>query len=235
MSSAQLLKLENVTRSVRLPDDSELRILSGIDLTVTEGDHIAIVGRSGTGKSTLLNILGLLDRPTSGALAWRGKDATKLSARQAAAARGRDLGFVFQQFNLLPGRTALENVMAPLMYSSGRDFWQRRRLAAESLDRVGLGARLDSMPQTLSGGEQQRVAIARALVRRPRVVLADEPTGALDVATGRAVMELLDAATVESGAALITITHDSNVAALARERLSLDGGRLHPLDQEAAR
>ncbi|MGO2052916.1 ABC transporter ATP-binding protein [Glutamicibacter sp. BW80] len=235
MSSAQLLKLENVTRSVRLPDDSELRILSGIDLTVTEGDHIAIVGRSGTGKSTLLNILGLLDRPTSGALAWRGKDATKLSARQAAAARGRDLGFVFQQFNLLPGRTALENVMAPLMYSSGRDFWQRRRLAAESLDRVGLGARLDSMPQTLSGGEQQRVAIARALVRRPRVVLADEPTGALDVATGRAVMELLDAATVESGAALITITHDSNVAALARERLSLDGGRLHPLSQEAAR
>ncbi|PRA10248.1 ABC transporter ATP-binding protein [Arthrobacter sp. MYb211] len=235
MSSAQLLKLENVTRSVRLPDDSELRILSGIDLTVAEGDHIAIVGRSGTGKSTLLNILGLLDRPTSGALAWRGKDATKLSARQAAAARGRDLGFVFQQFNLLPGRTALENVMAPLMYSSGRDFWQRRRLAAESLDRVGLGARLDSMPQTLSGGEQQRVAIARALVRRPRVVLADEPTGALDVATGRAVMELLDAATVESGAALITITHDSNVAALARERLSLDGGRLHPLSQEAAR
>ncbi|PRA00165.1 ABC transporter ATP-binding protein [Arthrobacter sp. MYb224] len=235
MSSAQLLKLENVTRSVRLPDDSELHILSGINLTVTEGDHIAIVGRSGTGKSTLLNILGLLDRPTSGALAWRGKDATKLSARQAAAARGRDLGFVFQQFNLLPGRTALENVMAPLMYSSGRDFWQRRRLAAESLDRVGLGARLDSMPQTLSGGEQQRVAIARALVRRPRVVLADEPTGALDVATGRAVMELLDAATVESGAALITITHDSNVAALARERLSLDGGRLHPLDQEAAR
>ncbi|PRA04338.1 ABC transporter ATP-binding protein [Arthrobacter sp. MYb229] len=235
MSSAQLLKLENVTRSVRLPDDSELRILSGIDLTVAEGDHIAIVGRSGTGKSTLLNILGLLDRPTSGTLAWRGKDATKLSARQAAAARGRDLGFVFQQFNLLPGRTALENVMAPLMYSSGRDFWQRRRLAAESLDRVGLGARLDSMPQTLSGGEQQRVAIARALVRRPRVVLADEPTGALDVATGRAVMELLDAATVESGAALITITHDSNVAALARERLSLDGGRLHPLSQEAAR
>ncbi|MGO4296653.1 ABC transporter ATP-binding protein [Glutamicibacter sp. MCAF14] len=235
MSGEPLLKLENVTRSVLLPDDSELHILNGIDLSVSEGDHIAIVGRSGTGKSTLLNILGLLDRPTSGSLQWRGKDATRLSAKQAAQARGRDLGFVFQQFNLLPGRTALENVMAPLMYASGREFWHRRKLATESLERVGLGKRLDSMPQTLSGGEQQRVAIARALVRRPRVVLADEPTGALDVATGRAVMDLLDSATVDSGAALITITHDSNVAALAREQLQLDGGRLHPLSEVAAR
>ncbi|MNW26822.1 ABC transporter ATP-binding protein YtrE [compost metagenome] len=231
MSGEPLLKLENVTRSVLLPDDSELHILNGIDLTVSEGDHIAIVGRSGTGKSTLLNILGLLDRPTNGSLLWRGKDATRLSAKQAAHARGRDLGFVFQQFNLLPGRTALENVMAPLMYASGRDFWNRRKLAGEALERVGLGSRLDSMPQTLSGGEQQRVAIARALVRRPRVVLADEPTGALDVSTGRAVMDLLDAATVDSGAALITITHDSNVAALAREQFRLDGGRLHPLSE----
>lgn len=235
MSGEPLLELENVTRSVLLPDDSELHILNGIDLSVSEGDHIAIVGRSGTGKSTLLNILGLLDRPTSGSLQWRGKDATRLSAKQAAHARGRDLGFVFQQFNLLPGRTALENVMAPLMYASGREFWNRRKLATESLERVGLGKRLDSMPQTLSGGEQQRVAIARALVRRPRVVLADEPTGALDVTTGRAVMDLLDSATVDSGAALITITHDSNVAALAREQLQLDGGRLHPLSEVAAR
>lgn len=235
MSGAQLLQLEDVTRSVLLPDDSELHILNGINLSVTEGDHIAIVGRSGTGKSTLLNILGLLDRPTSGTLAWRGKDASKLSARRAAQARGRDLGFVFQQFNLLPGRTALENVMAPLMYANGRDFWRRRTLAAESLERVGLGARLDSMPHTLSGGEQQRVAIARALVRRPRVVLADEPTGALDVSTGRAVMELLDAATVETGAALITITHDANVAALARAQFNLQDGRLHPLTAEVTR
>ena len=235
MSGEPLLKLEDVTRSVRLPDDSELHILNGIDLTVSEGDHMAIVGRSGTGKSTLLNILGLLDKPTSGSLLWRGKDAVRLSAKQAAHARGRDLGFVFQQFNLLPGRTALENVMAPLMYASGRDFWNRRKLATEALERVGLGGRLDSMPQTLSGGEQQRVAIARALVRRPRVVLADEPTGALDVSTGRAVMELLDSATVDSGAALITITHDSNVAALARGQFRLDSGRLHPLSEVVVR
>ena len=234
MSGAQLLKLEDVTRSVLLPDDSELHILNGINLSVSEGDHIAIVGRSGTGKSTLLNILGLLDRPTSGSLAWRGHDASKLSARRAAHARGRDLGFVFQQFNLLPGRTALENVMAPLMYATGRDFWRRRILAVEALEKVGLGTRLDSMSQTLSGGEQQRVAIARALVRRPRVVLADEPTGALDVATGRAVMELLDSATVESGAALITITHDINVAALARQQFRLEDGVLKALTQEVA-
>ena len=234
MRDAQLLKLESVTRSVLLPDDSELHILNGINLSVSEGDHIAIVGRSGTGKSTLLNILGLLDRPTTGHLAWRGLDATKLSARRAARIRGRDLGFVFQQFNLLPGRTALENVMAPLMYATGADFWRRKTLATEALEKVGLGARLDSMPQTLSGGEQQRVAIARALVRRPRVVLADEPTGALDVATGRAVMELLDAATMESGAALITITHDINVAAMAREQFQLDEGILKPLALEVA-
>jgi putative ABC transport system ATP-binding protein len=226
---AELVRLEAVTRTVVLPDDTDLHILTGVDLLVREGDHIGIVGRSGTGKSTLLNLLGLLDRPTSGTLTWSGRDASRLRAREAARIRGRDLGFVFQQFNLLPGRTAIENVMAPLMYASGREFWQRRRLAGEMLDRVGLAERADSMPQNLSGGEQQRVAIARALVRSPRVVLADEPTGALDLETGQAVMSLLDAATLESGAALITITHDTNVAAMARERFRLEGGRLHAL------
>lgn len=227
MTAAELVRLQDVTRTVILPDDSELHILTGIDLSVSEGDHVAIVGRSGTGKTTLLNLLGLLDRPSSGTLTWSGRDASRLSSRQAAHIRGRDLGFVFQQFNLLPARTALENVMAPLMYATGREFWQRRRLAAETLERVGLADRLDSMPQTLSGGEQQRVAIARALVRSPRVVLADEPTGALDVETGRSVMALLDQATVEAGAALITITHDTGVAELARAWFRLEHGRLH--------
>lgn len=231
---AELVRLEGVTRTVVLPDDTDLHILTGVDLRVLEGDHIGIVGRSGTGKSTLLNLLGLLDRPTSGMLTWAGRDASRLKAREAAHIRGRDLGFVFQQFNLLPGRTALENVMAPLMYASGREFWQRRRLAGEMLDMVGLSERADSMPQNLSGGEQQRVAIARALVRSPRVVLADEPTGALDLETGQAVMHLLDAATLESGAALITITHDVNVAAMARERFRLEGGRLHALAEASA-
>ncbi|KAA1397544.1 ABC transporter ATP-binding protein [Aeromicrobium ginsengisoli] len=226
---SELLRLTDVTRTVKLPDDTDLHILTGVDLTVSTGDHIGIIGRSGTGKSTLLNLLGLLDRPTTGTLAWAGHDTRTLRARAAAHIRGRDVGFVFQQFNLLPGRTALENVAAPLMYAPGSAFWKRREIAATMLERVGLGARLDSMPESLSGGEQQRVAIARAIVRGPKIVLADEPTGALDLETGAEVMSLLDGITHETGAALITITHDVAVAAMARQRFRLEGGRLHSL------
>lgn len=230
----ELLRLTSVTRTVRLPDESDLHILTGVDLVVSSGDHVGIIGRSGTGKSTLLNILGLLDRPTTGTLEWAGEDVRRLRPRVAAGIRGRDVGFVFQQFNLLPGRTALENVAAPLMYAPGRPFWRRRTIAAAMLEKVGLGGRLDSMPESLSGGEQQRVAIARALVRGPKVVLADEPTGALDLETGVEVMELLDGITYETGAALITITHDVDVAAMARRRFRLDGGRLHSLSDVPA-
>ena len=225
----ELLRLTEVTRTVKLPDDSDLHILTGVDLTVSTGDHIGIIGRSGTGKSTLLNLLGLLDRPTTGTLEWAGHDIRTLRARAAARIRGRDVGFVFQQFNLLPGRTALENVAAPLMYAQGSAFWKRRDIAAAMLERVGLGPRLDSMPESLSGGEQQRVAIARAIVRGPSIVLADEPTGALDLETGAEVMALLDGITHETGAALITITHDVDVAQMARQRFRLEGGRLHSL------
>lgn len=222
----ELLRLAGVTRTVHLPDESDLHILTGVDLSVMSGDHIGIIGRSGSGKSTLLNILGLLDRPTTGTIEWDGHDTREISARRAARIRGRDVGFVFQQFNLLPGRTALDNVAAPLMYAPGRLFWNRREIASTMLDRVGLGQRLDSMPESLSGGEQQRVAIARALVRGPKVVLADEPTGALDVETGAEVMQMLDAVTHETGAALITITHDIGIAQMARQRFKLEGGRL---------
>lgn len=221
-----LLRLSEVTRTVHLTDDTELHILTGIDLTISAGDHVGIIGRSGSGKSTLLNLLGLLDRPTTGTIEWDGVDIRGISARKAARIRGRDIGFVFQQFNLLPGRTALENVAAPLMYASGASFWRRREIAGTMLERVGLGGRVDSMPERLSGGEQQRVAVARALVRGPKVVLADEPTGALDVQTGEEVMAMLDAVTHETGAALITITHDVAVAQMARQRFRLDGGKL---------
>ncbi|WP_286929835.1 MULTISPECIES: ABC transporter ATP-binding protein [Aeromicrobium] len=231
--AVELVRLTGVGRTVVLPDDEDLTILSGVDLVVHGGDHIGIVGRSGTGKSTLLNMLGLLDRPTHGTLEWRGHDVRTLSGGAAARIRGRDIGFVFQQFNLLPGLSALENVVAPLMYATGREFWSRRRIAAEMLERVGLADRLDSRPQHLSGGEQQRVAIARALVRSPRVVLADEPTGALDVETGGQVMTLLDDVSRDSGAALITITHDPGVAAIARRRYRLEHGALRPLDAVA--
>ena len=224
-----LVSLRQVTRAVTLPDGQQLHILRGIDLEVLSGDHTAIVGRSGCGKSTLLNLLGLLDVPTSGGLEFLGQPAERLGSNARARLRGSTVGFVFQQFNLLPGRSALDNVITPLLYAKGKDFWRRRQLAMDMLDRVGLADRANTMPNMLSGGEQQRVAIARALVRRPRLILADEPTGALDVETGQAVMALLDTVATETAAALVTITHDVNVAALARACYRLDAGVLGPL------
>ena len=222
----ELVALTGVTRTVLLPDDQELHILRGVDLAVRGGDHTAVVGRSGCGKSTLLNLLGLLDLPTSGELSFQGMPVQRLGEAERARLRGEAVGFVFQQFNLLPGRSALDNVITPLLYARGAQFWRRKELAMDILDRVGLAHRAQTLPNMLSGGEQQRVAIARALVRRPRLILADEPTGALDVDTGQAVMALLDEVATESGAALVTITHDVNVAALARACYRLEAGVL---------
>jgi len=229
-----LIEMSGISREVRLPDESVLPILTGVDLSVAPGEHVSIVGRSGSGKSTLLNLLGLLDTPTSGTYVLDGEPTAALRARRRSRLRGEVFGFVFQQFNLLPRRTAAENVAAPLLYARGREYLTRRRTAREMLDRVGLGARADQVPERLSGGEQQRVAIARALVRSPRVVLADEPTGALDVETGVQVMALLARATAENGAALVTITHDLSVAALASRQYRLEGGRLSPLVEVGA-
>jgi putative ABC transport system ATP-binding protein len=225
-----LLRLEGVTRTVQLPDGGPLDILRGIDLEVAVGDHVSVVGRSGSGKTTLLNLLGLLDAPTSGTIYFDDRATATLSSAKRDQVRGSDVGFIFQQFNLLPGRTALENVMTPLLYARGKQFWGRRAIALEMLDKVGLAERAQSMPDKLSGGEQQRVAIARALVRGPRLILADEPTGALDIETGASVMGLLDEVAEQSGAALITITHDANVAALARSHYRLDRGVLSAVD-----
>src|SRR3954471_18924859 len=183
---------------------------------------------------SLLNLLGLLDIPTEGSYLLAGEPTDRLSARRRSRPPGEKVRFVFQQFNLLPRRTAAENVAAPLLYARGREYLTRRRAAREMLDRVGLGARADQVPERLSGGEQQRVAIARALVRRPRVVLADEPTGALDVETGAQVMALLAQAAAENGAALITITHDLSVAALASRQYRLSEGHLSPLVEAGA-
>ena len=229
-----LIEMSGISREVRLPDESVLPILTGVDLSVAPGEHVSIVGRSGSGKSTLLNLLGLLDTPTSGTYLLDGEPTDRLRARRRSRLRGELFGFVFQQFNLLPRRTAAENVAAPLLYARGREYLARRRTAREMLERVGLGARADQVPERLSGGEQQRVAIARALVRAPRVVLADEPTGALDVETGAQVMALLAQATAENGAALITITHDLSVASLAARQYRLAGGRLSPLVEAGA-
>ncbi len=229
-----LLRLEKVTRAVELPDESPLEILKGVDLEVEVGDHVSIVGRSGSGKSTLLNLLGMLDDPTSGSIFFDDKLLSDYRSGARDRKRGRDIGFIFQQFNLLSGRTALENVMMPLFYASGREFLARKRIATRMLEKIGLGERLDYMPERLSGGEQQRVAIARSLVRGPRLILADEPTGALDIETGAAIMALLDEVAENSGAALITITHDANIAALARRHYRLDQGVLTSVERVTA-
>jgi putative ABC transport system ATP-binding protein len=212
--SDDVVSLTDVSRTVRLPDGKDLHILTGVNLHIARGEHIAVVGRSGSGKSTLLNIVGLLDAPTGGQYLLDGKPVSGLSGRRTAKLRGATFGFVFQQFNLLPGRTATENVANPLMYATGRDFLRRKKTARAMLERVGLGHRLDTMPEKLSGGEQQRVALARSLVRRPRVLLADEPTGALE--------ELVR----DDGTTLVTITHDLSVASRADRQFRLDHGVL---------
>lgn len=229
-----LVCLRDVTRTVTLPDGEDLHILRGVNLDVAQGEHVSIVGRSGTGKSTMLNIIGLLDTPTSGTYELDGVDTTRLSEGRRARMRGEDFGFVFQQFNIFSARTAAENVEVPLLYATGPQLLRRRSIAVDMLERVGLGERADSYPGEMSGGEQQRIAIARALVRRPRVILADEPTGALDPDTGRVVMALLEEVARESNAALIVITHDMAVAVRAQRAYELYDGTLHEVEDPAA-
>lgn len=225
-----LVCLRDVTRTVTLPDGEDLHILRGVNLDVAAGEHVSIVGRSGTGKSTMLNIIGLLDTPTSGSYELDGVDTTRLGEGRRARMRGEDFGFVFQQFNIFAARTAAENVEVPLLYAAGTQLLRRRSIALDMLERVGLADRADSYPGEMSGGEQQRIAIARALVRRPRVILADEPTGALDPDTGRVVMALLEEVARESNSALIVITHDMAVAARASRAYELYDGVLHEVD-----
>ena len=222
-----LVCLRGVTRTVALPDGEDLHILRGVNLDVAAGEHVSIVGRSGTGKSTMLNIVGLLDAPTSGSYELDGVDTTRLGEGRRARMRGEDFGFVFQQFNIFAARTAAENVEVPLLYAPGTQLLRRRSIALDMLERVGLADRADSYPGEMSGGEQQRIAIARALVRRPRVILADEPTGALDPDTGGVVMSLLEEVARESNSALIVITHDMGVAARASRAYELYDGVLH--------
>ncbi|MGC4192992.1 MAG: ABC transporter ATP-binding protein [Thermomicrobiales bacterium] len=229
-----LLELQEVTKRFRLPDGTDLSVLRGIDLTVEPGSVTAIIGRSGSGKSTLLNVLGLLDAPSSGTFRCNGIDATAMNDAQRSRLRGSFLGFVFQQFFLLDRRTALENVAEPMLFGSRADLRKRFDRAQELLDLVGLTDRAQSMPHLLSGGEQQRVAIARALMRSPRVVLADEPTGALDETTGERVLDLLMTLVREVGVALILVTHDRDVARRAGRILTLHEGRLHQDDGKEA-
>ena len=224
-----LIELESIARSF-IVDDAELKILTDINLRVEAGQHIAIVGRSGTGKSTLLNIIGMLDTPSSGEYRFNGASVNRLGEAARAKVRGGGFGFIFQSFNLINGLTTTENVYTPLLYASGSQFWTRKTRAKQLLKAVGLESKIDQSIERLSGGEQQRVAIARALSRRPQVILADEPTGALDVHTAASVMDLLEKQCHQSGAALIVITHDLAVAARAQMAYQLADGCLHPID-----
>ncbi|WP_439633822.1 ABC transporter ATP-binding protein [Glycocaulis sp.] len=221
--SATLIRARQLSRVYQL-GGGDVHALRGVDCDIAEGGYVAVMGASGSGKSTFMNMLGALDTPTSGELTIAGQSLLNRTADELAAFRNQTVGFVFQQFNLLPRTTALDNVALPLLYR-GMPASERRQRAAACLEMVGLGDRMDHHPSQLSGGQQQRVAIARALSNEPRILLADEPTGALDSKTSDDVMDIFDQLNA-SGITLILVTHEPDVGARARRRIVFRDGRI---------
>ena len=218
-----ILELKHIYKDY-IQDKLVVPVLKDINLNVEEGEYLAIMGPSGSGKTTMMNLIGCLDRPTKGDYFLEGQDVSQYKDKELSDVRLNSIGFVFQNFNLLPRQTALENVALPLSYA-GIPAKQRKEIAKQALERVGLGDRLDFMPNQLSGGQKQRVSIARALVNKPKIVLADEPTGALDSKSGQAVMELFHKLN-EEGVTIIMITHNEEIAEQAKRIIYIFDGEI---------
>ena len=219
-----LIELNNVYKIYGEGLESEVRALDGVSLSIEKGEFVAIVGQSGSGKSTMMKVLGCLDIPTRGDYHLNGVDVRELSDRELSAIRNKEIGFIFQQYNLIQNLTVLENVELPLIYQ-GVNMDDRREMAMEALERVGLAGRVKHKPTEMSGGQQQRVAIARAIATHPPIIMADEPTGALDSKTGLEVLGFLQQLNKE-GTTIILITHDNSIAATARRVVRLTDGKI---------
>ena len=219
-----LIDIHDIYKIYNEGKESEVRALDGVSLQIDRGEFVAIVGQSGSGKSTLMNVLGCLDIPTRGDYHLNGVDVRELSDRELSAIRNKEIGFIFQQYNLIQNLTVLENVELPLIYQ-GVGLDDRREMAMEALERVGLAGRVKHKPTEMSGGQQQRVAIARAIATHPPIIMADEPTGALDSKTGLEVLGFLRELNKE-GTTVILITHDNSIAATARRVVRLTDGKI---------
>ena len=219
-----LIEIKNIYKIYNEGKESEVRALDGVTLSIDQGEFVAIIGASGSGKSTLMNILGCLDVPTYGDYILNGTDVTDRTDRQLAHIRNKEIGFIFQGYNLIPALTAYENVELPLIYQ-GISVFQRKERVMAALERVGLGEKWRHKPSQLSGGQQQRVSIARAIATHPPIIMADEPTGALDSKTGKHVLEILHSLH-EGGSTIILITHDNGIAATAHRIVRISDGHI---------
>ena len=234
MSGRQLIRMRGIVKRFYIGQPNELEILHGIDLDVKEGEFVSIVGASGSGKSTLMNMIGVLDRPTEGTYWLDGTDVQDALDDELSQIRNRKIGFVFQNFNLISRTNARKNVELPMMYA-GIPQKKRTQRAEELLDLVGMADRMDHQPNELSGGQKQRVAIARALANDPAIILADEPTGALDSKTGRMVMDLFHRLNREQGKTIVLITHNQELAAETSRVLTMRDGILYTGSERGAR
>ncbi len=226
-----ILNLQNIYKDYQ-QEKLVVPVLKDVSLTVEEGEYVAIMGPSGSGKTTLMNIIGCLDRPTSGTYELAGENVLKLKDRELSDLRLKSIGFVFQSFQLMPRESAVENVALPLSYAGVRKK-ERRGRATKALERVGLGDRVNFRPTQLSGGQKQRVAIARAMVNHPKILLADEPTGALDSKSGEQIMELFDSLN-EEGVTIVMITHDPKIAAKAKRIVRIIDGEIYEGEEDGA-